>query len=152
MPKPLKRHQALQPISREHHLGLLLCWKIKTGMTKGIELKRIKGYADYFYHTHVVPHFAMEEQYLFPILGNGHELIIRALGQHRRLESLFEATEKIEEALMNIQEELERHIRFEERILFGEIQKVASADQLQMIEEKHEQVVPKETWKDEFWA
>ena len=76
MPKPLKRHEALKPISREHHHGLLLCWKIKTGMSKGVELSRIKGSVDYFYQTHLLPHFAMEEKYIFPILDNGHELMI----------------------------------------------------------------------------
>ena len=152
MPKPLKRHEALKPISREHHHGLLLCWKIKTGMSKGVELSRIKGYVDYFYQTHLLPHFAMEEKYIFPILDNGHELIIRALGQHRRLESLFEATDNLEESLMKIEEELERHIRFEERVLFGEIQKTATAAQLQTIEDNHKQVIPTETWKDEFWV
>ncbi|WP_241739476.1 hypothetical protein [Aestuariibaculum marinum] len=32
--KPLKRHKALQPLSREHHYGLLLTWKIRTGFKK----------------------------------------------------------------------------------------------------------------------
>ena len=35
--KPIKRHKAIQPLSREHHQGLLLCWKIGKGFEKGIE-------------------------------------------------------------------------------------------------------------------
>ena len=35
-PKPQKRHKALQPLSREHHHGLLLSWKIRTGFSKDI--------------------------------------------------------------------------------------------------------------------
>ena len=32
-----KRHKALQNLSREHHHGLLLSWKIRTGLNKNIE-------------------------------------------------------------------------------------------------------------------
>ena len=32
--KPQKRHKALQPLSREHHHGLLLSWKIRSGFNK----------------------------------------------------------------------------------------------------------------------
>jgi hypothetical protein len=47
--KPLKRHAALQPLSREHHHGLLLGWKIRTGLSNGAPLERIKAYADWFF-------------------------------------------------------------------------------------------------------
>jgi len=40
---PIKRSIALQPLSREHHHGLLLCWKIRTGLKKGIDIDRIKN-------------------------------------------------------------------------------------------------------------
>jgi len=36
--KPIKRDKVLQPLSHDHHQGLLLCWKIRTGIKKGIEL------------------------------------------------------------------------------------------------------------------
>ena len=41
---PIKRSEFLKPISREHHHGLLLCWKIRAGLKKGIEPERIKLY------------------------------------------------------------------------------------------------------------
>ena len=47
--KPLKRHKALQPLSRDHHHGLLLSWKIRSGFKKNIDVERIKVYADWFY-------------------------------------------------------------------------------------------------------
>ena len=74
-PKPLKRHKALQPLSREHHHGLLLSWKIRNGFNKNIDPKRMKIYADWFFETHLTPHFEMEENYIFSILESDNELI-----------------------------------------------------------------------------
>ena len=61
---PIKRHNALQGVSREHHHGLLLCWKIRTGLSKNIPLERIKVYVDWFYTNYLVPHFELEETYM----------------------------------------------------------------------------------------
>ena len=35
--KPLKRHAGLVELSRDHHHGLLLSWKIRQGLKKEIE-------------------------------------------------------------------------------------------------------------------
>ncbi|GAA3575326.1 hypothetical protein [Snuella lapsa] len=77
--KPLKRHKALQPLSREHHHGLLLSWKIRSGLSRNIPVERIKIYTDWFFETHLIPHFEMEEKYIFPILNENYPLIKRAL-------------------------------------------------------------------------
>lgn len=116
--KPIKRNEALQPVSREHHQGLLLCWKIRQGLKKNIAPNRMKVYADWFYKEHLLPHFEIEEKYLFPVLGNEHELIIKATAQHRRLTRLFTDQQQLAKSLSFIEEELETHIRFEERVLF----------------------------------
>ena len=50
---PIKRTEVLKPLSHEHHHGLLLCWKIKTGIKKNIDAARIKKYADWFYRSHL---------------------------------------------------------------------------------------------------
>ena len=54
---PIKRHKALQPLSRDHHHGLLLSGKIRAGFSKNIEPLRIKNYADWFFKNHLIPHF-----------------------------------------------------------------------------------------------
>ena len=66
--KPLKRHKALIPFSREHHHGLLLSWKIRSGFSKNIEVERIKKYADWFFINHLIPHFELEEKYIFSLI------------------------------------------------------------------------------------
>lgn len=94
MPKPLKRHPAIQPVSREHHHGLLLSWKIREGFKRNIDLPRIKKYVDWFYQKELTPHFDFEEKYLFALLDPDHPMIRRAMKEHRRLKRLFESKRK----------------------------------------------------------
>lgn len=149
--KPLKRVEALKSFSREHHHGLLLGWKIRKGMSNGIAIDRIKKYADWFFENHLVPHFEDEEKYIFPILGEDHEMIKKALAEHRRLTRLFTEEEDVEKALHHIEEELDRHIRFEERELFMLIQEVAKPEQLKKIEEVHDDSDFVDNTTDVFW-
>ncbi|MCK0189821.1 hemerythrin domain-containing protein [Arenibacter sp. F20364] len=149
--KPIKRHKAIQPLSRDHHQGLLLSWKIRTGFSKGVSTDRIKTYVDWFYKTHLMSHFKEEEEYLFPILGNDNELVKKAISQHKRLNRLFRSTTELEKSLNRIEEELEKHIRFEERVLFNEIQKVATEQQLLSILEHHADTKFLDNTTDKFW-
>lgn len=149
--EPLKRAKPLQTLSREHHHGLLLCWKIRTGLKKSIDIERIKNYTDWFFKTSLESHFNIEEEFVFPLLGNDSELVKKALTDHRRLKRLFENTTDIKKSLSQLEEELESHIRFEERILFNEIQKIASPHELEMIMKLHSENSIYEDWGDEFW-
>lgn len=149
---PIKRHKALQPYSREHHQGLLLCWKIRKGLLSKINPIRIKRYTDWFYTSYLLPHFAAEEEHIFPVLGNDHELIKKALSEHRRLNRLFKSREDLIRNLSRIEDELERHIRFEERVVFQEIQKTASKKQLELIIEAHSAILFNEDYTDTFWT
>ncbi len=150
-PKPIKRDKALQAISREHHYGLLLCWKIRAGFTNKVSLDRIKKYVDWFYNNHIIDHFKVEEQHIFPILGNDNDLIKKALTEHRRLKRLFTQDKEVEKSLSLLEEELEQHIRFEERVVFNEIQKVATIEQMNTISELHNEEKFMDNTSDEFW-
>lgn len=149
--KPIKRHEALQPFSRQHHFGLLFSWKIRKGFTKEIPLERLSRFADWFYENEIKPHFEDEEKYLFPILEEGNELVERALKEHRRINRLFKDTKDPERSLHRLEEELQAHIRFEERVLFNEIQKVATPEQLAKVEEIHEEHEKPAEYDDPFW-
>lgn len=150
-PKPLKRAPELQPLSHDHHHGLLLSWKIRTGLKKEVSLERIKLYTDWFFETHLKDHFELEEKYIFSILGEDNELIQQAVGEHERLKELFNATTNLEENFSCLETELEAHIRFEERVLFAEIQKEATAAQLEKIAAVHGKTVFIENEADTFW-
>lgn len=150
-PKPIKRHSALIPYSREHHYSLLLGWKIKMGFSKDIAPERIKKYTDWFFKNHILKHFEEEEKYIFPILGNDHPMVKKALADHKRLISLFNEKKNIEASLKSIKEELEAHIRYEERELFKAIQADATTEELQKIEDIHNEIKFEENTTDQFW-
>lgn len=134
MTTPIKRKESLKPLSREHHHGLLLCWKIKQGKQRNVEAGRILNYLIWFWINHLKAHFETEENHIFPILGNGHQLVKRALEEHRTLRRLFEGGTDLQDRINRIELELDKHIRFEERILFKEIQNKASEEQLRQIQ------------------
>jgi hemerythrin-like domain-containing protein len=149
--KPQKRHKALQSLSRDHHHGLLLSWKIRSGLSKSIAPQRIGVYVHWFFETHLLPHFELEELHIFPILGSSNAFVKKALEDHSRLKHLFTEIDKDAHTLSSIEEGLERHIRFEERVLFPEIQKTATEEQLIQIEKIHQQDSFEDKLDDEFW-
>ncbi|WP_117884677.1 hemerythrin domain-containing protein [Aureibaculum luteum] len=149
--KPLKRVKELQFLSREHHHTLLLSWKIRTGFQKGVNISIIKQYVDWFYNHHIKQHFNMEELHIFPILGDQHELVKKAISEHKRLKILFTTQVDIEKSLSLLEEELEQHVRFEERILFKQIQEIATDQQLKMIDAIHTEEVFIDNTSNEFW-
>lgn len=151
--KTVKRHQSLKPLSREHHEGLLLSWKIRAGLKKEVSIERIKIYCDFFFKEDLIHHFNIEELYVFPILGSDDELVKRALAEHRKLKRLFMKKQPEMKSIVAIEEELEKHIRFEERVLFNKVQEVASERELLHIEKLHDSIknVNVKNWTDKFW-
>lgn len=146
------RIEALKPFSKEHDDALLMCSNMRTGLRNKVEMKRIKRYGDWFKEDYLDSHFEMEKRYIFPVLGNNNVRIKRACANHRRLNRLFVKNSNLNIVLNKIEEELGSYIRFEERILYNEIQKVASVDKLREIERMHhESEFSKSVWQDAFW-
>lgn len=150
--KPLKRAKELIGLSREHHHGLLLCWKIKTGISKHIEPERMERYARWFYITHLLPHFEMEEKYIFTILDPNNEMVNKAIEQHRNLQILFNKGVYSNQILQEIQELLYAHIRFEERELFSILQLEGDLNKLQIPEEYAIMPLFIDNETDPFWV
>lgn len=153
MKHPLKRHKALKPLSRDHHESLLLCWKIREGKKKEIDPERIKAYTDFYFNSQLRPHFQFEEEEIFSLLGKDHPLVKKAETDHLRLQQLFKVEINIEKALTDIEKELEKHIRFEERVLFNEIQSEVSEEKLEVLKNKEEEIKTPDpnSWNDKFW-
>ncbi|MBX7201903.1 MAG: hemerythrin domain-containing protein [Bacteroidia bacterium] len=149
--KPIKRADGLIKLSREHHHALLLCWKIKQGLAKGIALSRIAAYTDWFYKNYLLQHFRSEEQHVFPLLDKNNPDLILAIDQHSKLKTLFEKDEKSKEDLVQIQVLLGEHIRFEERILFNVLQSQVTSEILTSIKDiaHKDKFIDNET--DAFW-
>ena len=144
---PIKRHKALQPLSRDHQHGLILAQQLKTGapqyrgMPSGPEDK--KEYTLSFYRNNLQRHFQAEEKILFPFVeGRNEELdkmILELISEHRELERLIKDLTKIEQLEKKLDETgflLERHIRKEERELFPAIEKILAPNEFVELETK----------------
>ena len=147
----MKRHEALVQLSRDHHFGLLLCWKLKEGLKREISPERMSRYIQLFYQENLKPHFAEEEETLFPLLGGENALIKEAISQHRTFEKMiaegFESPGKIED----FRSLLELHIRTEERQIFPEIEEKADAEALNNLLKLDFPELKEPEYNDLFW-
>jgi len=154
---PIKRNAALVSFSKDHHFALLLVWKIRQGLAKGIPANRIASYATDFFRKHLIPHFRDEEEMLFTKLQAGDALRVKAELQHQGLYKLANDIEKtIDDSgglLTRFADELESHIRFEERVLFNHLQASISALEMEQIARRMESDAIRfdDECTDKFW-
>ncbi len=148
---PIKRSKELLQLSREHHHALLLGWKINKGIQSNIEISRIETYTKWFYANHLKPHFELEEKYVFPILDDTNENKKIVLEHHQQLRNLFEKETLDIEMLKKINEVLTNHVRFEERVLFNEIQHSDDTNLLKALNEIHQEEKFIDNESDPFW-
>jgi len=147
----MKRHEALVQLSRDHHFGLLLCWKLKEGLKKDISVERMSKYIVLFYEQNLKPHFAEEEETIFLILGNSHPLIEEAISQHRELEKMISDGFETPEQIQTFRDLLELHIRTEERQIFPEIENTATEEELQNLLKQNYPELKEPEYEDLFW-
>jgi hemerythrin-like domain-containing protein len=153
---PIKRHQAIVSFSKDHHFGLLLVWKIRQGLNKLISPDRISNYVLFFFKEDLEKHFKEEEQLLFSNLPVDDVLRKQAEADHKSIYNLVAAIEKKKGdavQLNQLADELERHIRFEERELFNHLQDNINADDLEKIAKRFSNNSKEidSKWEDVFW-
>lgn len=151
----LKRHSSLQDFSREHHEELLLGWKIKRGLAKGIEADRIARYCKHFYKQYLSKHMEKEEKYIISKLNPSDPDAIKLLKEHQQVKQLIEGLGKdpvnTVDFLKILAQELETHIRYEERVFFSRIQKELDEEVLQTMQPEEDQIKEGTEWNDCFW-
>jgi hypothetical protein len=151
--KPIKRCAELTQLSKEHHEALLLVWKIRQGIRKGVEPERIARYCRWFWEAHLVGHFKKEEELLPVVLSKDHLMLQKMMDDHdviqRRVKGM---PDKNVESLELLAQSINDHVRFEERQLFNEVERLATPEQLCLIAEglNEEEALP--VWEDEFWV
>lgn len=144
--KPLVRHPALQPLSREHHQGLLL------GQYLRLDVPDYRKYpsslagrlklAQQHFEGRWFPHFEREESILIPALRGidpeMDKMCDTIIEEHRRMLGLLErASLKTEEEkecrelLHQLGRLLVRHIRREERSWYEKIQELMPEEALE---------------------
>ena len=147
----MKRHEALVQLSRDHHFGLLLCWKLKEGLKREVSVERMSKYIGLFYLHNLKPHFAEEEETIFKILGEDHPLIKEAISQHRIFRAMIDEGFKTPEQIEEFRALLELHIRTEERQIFPEIENQATKEQLKELLELDHPELKEPEYDDIFW-
>lgn len=144
---PIKRHIALQPLSRDHHRGLILAQLIKKGAPeyKGLPTTPSgkKEYTISFFEKELKQHFLDEENILFTTAGGRNSETDKAidaiLTEHREIHNLVSRIGKssdYENLLDELGKKLEVHIRKEERELFPQIEELLSEKELSELEKK----------------
>ncbi|HEY1024745.1 MAG TPA: hemerythrin domain-containing protein [Sphingobacteriaceae bacterium] len=153
--KPIKRNENILILSREHHFGLLFCWKIRQGIKKETDAERIRKYVSFFWNEHLKKHFREEEERLFTKVDDA--ACQKGLEQHRQLRLLFDSIESGDvnyDRLTRLADDMDAHIRFEERELFPHLENILNADELERIGTalKHSHAVEfLDEYPDEFW-
>jgi iron-sulfur cluster repair protein YtfE (RIC family) len=139
----MKRHEAIAPLSRDHHHSLILAQMMKKdapsykGLPGNVAEKAL--YAQEQFEKHIVQHFQQEEtilenvKHMHPSIN---ALAAEIKSDHFELTALFNslATTNDPEMIMNkLALKLEYHIRLEERILFPLLQEQCSETELAVI-------------------
>lgn len=150
----MKRDKNLQALSRDHHHGLLLGWKIRQGLKRNVSAALIADYIQYFSEAALFPHFAEEELQILTFLNNDNDLKLKTLEDHSQIATMIKSLNGVDtDDFLRIASRLDEHIRFEERVLFPYLQEVLSADQLDAIgaaiDSSHKPFV--DTFPTEFW-
>ncbi|MGV3539222.1 MAG: hemerythrin domain-containing protein [Rufibacter sp.] len=154
---PQKRDKSLVPLSREHHFGLLFCWKIRQGLNKGTDLNLLRAYVRYFWDTILKAHCQEEEVLLARLLPQDHDVRLRLEEEHRLMEKLVdliqEGSPRNKDLFKVLDKDLTAHIRWEERELFPYLQTLVPAEELELAAKllAHEHEPREDTFTPEFW-
>lgn len=154
----MKRNKNLVELSKDHHHGLLLGWKIRQGLKAGVALEEIANYIKHFTREALFPHFDEEESQLLPFIDERDSYRVRTIEEHRQLREILNALADTqnhnEEYLLKLAAVLEAHIRFEERELFPYMEMLLSEDELEalgkLITDMHQPYT--ENYPNEFWV
>jgi hemerythrin-like domain-containing protein len=132
----MKREQQLQPLSHQHHNGLMAVLLLKKGVEKQADTTVMDDFIVSVWNGELRNHFIKEEVYLHP-----HVLQIPSLmekyeqmkTEHHQIRHLIVAIrngDSNKALIVDFYTLLEKHIRFEERELFPFIEKHIQPEQL----------------------
>jgi hemerythrin-like domain-containing protein len=141
----MKRHPALQELSRDHHRFLIQARQIRwwaAGDPRAPVLAVVLSDFLQCWEQEVVAHFGVEEAMLFPFVGpvlseNSNGLVPRLLAEHEwlrgnvaALQAQLEQGVSPQELLGALGRRLHDHVRFEERVFFPRLQVLLTEGQL----------------------
>lgn len=139
----MKRHPDLREFSDEHHQGLVNALRLKRAASgEGVTLVEAGRAFLKFWREDISLHFRKEEEVLLPVAARygsilKDEPVVEMLTQHARIRGLaMQLGDEVKredvqrETLQALGEQLEAHIRLEERVLFPALEDSLPAEAL----------------------
>ena len=142
----MKRHPYLQPLSRQHHLGLVIAAKAKSCMDNPDDIDRHWTALKDYLTTQIPTHFDIEKtkiaDAIFAKSDNTTQVLADTmLAEHEYIESLLTINNPTSDDVKKLANALYDHIRFEEREVFVVAQEVLSDTELLAIYEASDESV-----------
>lgn len=129
----MKRHPSLQPLSDDHHGALVLARRLRrhSTATDSADVDSLAREVRQKFEVELEPHFRAEEVSLLPALAEkgAAELAEQTADDHVRLRSLVGGVWR-QGTAQEIGTLLEKHVRFEERVLFPKAESLLSEGEL----------------------
>jgi len=156
------RHSTLQPLSRQHHQGLLVSLLLDKGLKKNASLKEMRDFILQFWEDELRQHFEKEDLLFLPLADTYPQLIehlTQLKNEHQEIRMLIQKlnneirSEQLE-TITSFSNNLEKHIRFEERQLFNIIQETLPENELNNFESELNLITEKEfctKYPIKFW-
>jgi len=135
----MQRAESLQPLSRQHKSALMTCLLIRKGVSKQASVSVMTDFLLQCWRQELKDHFEQEEKFLLPLLKSYPEGSTYAQAILRDHELWRTAMTHLEQAnvthrlLGDLADQLEQHVRYEERIVFPSIETKISPQQLSQL-------------------
>lgn len=147
---PIRRHDALRPLSRHHHVALQLARGLQKGASDRLraelpsEQPALVAHVQKVFHEELAAHFDVEDRVLAPaIAGKAADLdriVSEIESDHEALHALAASLSDpalgeaaVDEALDRFGRLLEEHVRREEREYYGRVQEVLDEEGMQAL-------------------
>lgn len=140
----MKRHESLIPLTHDHHHALAQGRRLRLTATGTVDerVAQARLFLKFFY-SDTLKHFREEEEIVFPLIQKASDMkgtLERATLEHLHIRALVHALEEeaeegivTEKTVLRVAAFLERHIRFEEKVVFPLIETVAASSDLEAI-------------------
>ena len=149
----MKRHPALVPLSRQHHDGLALGVFIERGLRDGADpatAESLRGQVLDAWELELRGHFEVEERVVFPAVREAipvPDTIDTLISEHDEIRAAIKSLETtrgdaLVQELLALRQQLVRHIRTEERVLFEAVQASLSEEELVSLGERIDKELP----------
>lgn len=159
----MKRHPDLREFSDDHHRGLVNARRLRKAASGGDGRAAKEAALDFLglWREETSPHFRKEEEVLLPVLArHGQDVeaepVARMLAQHAWIRGLvMELSDQVSrdgaraETLRELSEQLEEHIRLEERVVFPWAEQALPEDALHEVSAR---LAVLKTGRPEPWA